>query len=219
MKYIHNIFLKKGRYNRNMIKYIFTAFVGYLFGSLNPSAFLSKIKQKDLREVGTKNLGATNVTITFGKGFGAVVMAFDILKAFIPYKFFQFVFGSSAAYIGMVAGVAAVVGHIFPFYLGFRGGKGLASFGGLVLAYSPSLFFYMLLTALALMVIVNYSVAMPIYAGIVFPIAVAVREHSIFAFALVSFLSLLLIVKFLPNISKIKKGEEIKIRDYIKKHI
>ncbi len=200
-----------------MIKYIFTAFVGYLFGSLNPAALLSKIKGKDLREVGTKNLGATNTTLVLGKGFGAAVLAFDILKAFLPYKFFQFIFPSNN-FIGMVAGVFAVVGHIFPFYLGFHGGKGLASFGGLVLAYSPSLFLVMLLTATALMVIVNYSVAMPIYAGIIFPIAVAVREESIFAFVLALSVSLLLIIKFLPNLKRAKKGEDIKIREYLKKN-
>lgn len=200
-----------------MVKYIFSAFVGYLFGSLNPAALLSKIKRKDLREVGTKNLGATNVTLTFGKGLGAAVMTFDLTKAFISYKFFEFIF-PTYNFIGMVAGVFAVIGHIFPFYLGFRGGKGLASFGGLVLAYSPSLFLCMLLTATVLMVIVNHSVAMPIYAGVVFPIAVAVLDHSLLSFLLSLAVSVVLIIKFLPNISKIKRGEDIKIREYLKKY-
>ncbi len=200
-----------------MVKYFFSALVGYLMGSLNPAAFLSKIKKTDLKDVGTKNLGATNVSLVLGKGLGASVMAFDIAKAFAAYRLFEVIF-PTYAYIGMVAGVFAVVGHIFPFYLGFRGGKGLASFGGLVLAYSPSLFLVMLLTATALMVIVNYSVAMPIYAGIVFPFAVAVREQSVGAFVLSLAVSLLLIIKFLPNLKRAKKGEDIKIREYLKKN-
>jgi len=181
-------------------------------------SLFSKNNKSDLKEVGTKNLGATNVTLTLGKGLGAAVMAFDIAKAFAAYRFFEFVFPTHA-YIGMVSGVFAVVGHIFPFYLGFKGGKGLASFGGLVLAYSPSLFLIMLLTATALIVIVNYSVAMPMYAGIIFPIAVAVREQSVLAFVLALAVSVLLIVKFLPNLTKARNGDDIKIRDYLKKHI
>ena len=201
-----------------MNKYIFSALVGYLTGSLNPAALLSKLKKKDLREVGTKNLGATNVSLTFGAGLGAAVTVFDILKAVIPYKLLEFIF-PDLKFIGMVAGVFAVVGHIFPFYLGFRGGKGLASYGGLVLAYSPSLFFGMLLTATALIVIINYSVAMPIFAAAVFPIAVLVREGSLMAFTLALFVSLLLFIKFLPNLRRARSGEEIKVREFIKKRI
>lgn len=201
-----------------MNKYIFSALVGYLTGSLNPAALLSKLKKKDLREVGTKNLGATNVSLAFGAGLGAAVMVFDILKAVIPYKLLEFIF-PDLKFIGMVAGVFAVVGHIFPFYLGFRGGKGLASYGGLVLAYSPSLFFGMLLTATALIVIINYSVAMPVFAAAVFPIAVLVREGSLMAFTLALFVSLLLFIKFLPNLRRARSGEEIKVREFIKKRI
>ena len=91
-----------------MNKYIFSALVGYLTGSLNPAALLSKLKKKDLREVGTKNLGATNVSLTFGAGLGAAVTVFDILKAVIPYKLLEFIF-PDLKFIGMVAGVFAVV--------------------------------------------------------------------------------------------------------------
>ena len=199
-----------------MIKYIFAALIGYLSGSLSPAALVSKITGKDLREIGTKNLGATNVTLSVGKGFGAAVMVCDIAKAFIPYKLFGVIFRASP-YIGMVAGAAAVVGHIFPFYLGFKGGKGLASFGGLVLAYDPRLFMLMLLTATALMLIVNYSFVMPFYAGIAFPMAIAFREHSVLAFALALLASVLLVYKHYPNMLRAKHGEDKKIRDYLKK--
>ena len=201
-----------------MIKYIFSAIGGYLLGSLNPASLLSKIKKKDLRLVGTKNLGATNVAFTFGKGFGALVMLFDLFKAAASYKIFELIF-PSVSFIGMTAGVFAVVGHRFPFYLSFHGGKGLASFGGLVLAYSPSLFFCMLFLALVLMLAVNYGVAMPLFAAVAFPASVAVLDKNILAFLLAFFASILLVVKFLPNLKRARLGEDKKVREYIKKHM
>lgn len=125
--------------------YIFSVIIGYLLGCLSPAALISKIKRKNLRKNGTGNLGATNVMLNFGKRFGALVMLFDIFKAFAAYKLAELLF-PSAAFVGIAAGFAAVVGHVFPFYMKFKGGKGLAAFAGMVLAYNPWLFLFLLLT-------------------------------------------------------------------------
>ena len=201
-----------------MVKYIFSAIVGYLAGSLSPSALISRVKQKNIRECGTKNLGATNVTLIFGKKLGALVMAFDIAKAFVPFKIMQGLFPSSVG-IGMVAGAAAVLGHVFPCYHGFRGGKGLASFGGLVLAYDTRIFIFLCLTGIVLMLIVNYSFILPFYASLAFPIFVARREASVLIFLLALAVSALIFVKHYSNMVKAKNGEDKTIREYIKKII
>ena len=199
-----------------MIKYIFAAFAGYLFGSLSPAALISKIKHKDLRRIGTHNLGATNVTLTIGKEWGVVVMAFDIAKAYLSYKLSELAF-SDVAYIGLLAAGAAVVGHIFPFYLGFRGGKGLASFGGLVLAYDVRLFLFMLAVAVVLMLLVNHAFVVPFYGGSVFFLVVLLREHETLAVTVTFFVSLLLLLKNSSNMVLAIKGKDKKVRDYVKR--
>ncbi len=198
-----------------MIEYIFAALLGYLVGSLSPAALLSKIKQKDLRKIGTKNLGATNVTLTFGKGWGVLVVAIDMAKAVLPYKITELIFPETV-YIGMIAGAAAVIGHVFPFYLGFKGGKGLATFGGLVLAYDLRLFFLMLVMALLLASIVNHGFVLPFFGGIIFPFAVAVIERDLLAIIIAFIVSALLIFKNSSNMIKAVRGEDKKISEYIK---
>ena len=113
--------------------------MGYSFGCINPAAALAVRKKKNLREIGTKNLGATNAAVAFGKKYGVLVMVIDILKSFISVKLARILFPQ--LYIaGLVAGGSAVMGHIFPVQMKFKGGKGLAAFGGLILAFDPMMF-------------------------------------------------------------------------------
>ncbi len=203
-------------YTISMVKYIFSAIFGYLLGSLSPSALISKIKNKDIRECGTKNLGATNVTLNFGKGLGALVMVFDMAKAFLSFELMQMLFERNAL-VGMVAGGAAVIGHIFSIYHGFRGGKGLASLGGLVLAYDVQVFVFLLLVGLALMFIVNYGFILPFWGAFAFPFAVAVRGDGVQTFVVALVASVLVLAKNYSNMLKAKSGEHKTIREYIKK--
>ena len=201
-----------------MIKYIFSAFFGYLLGSLSPSSLISKVKNKDIRQSGTKNLGATNVALNFGKGFGAVVMAFDISKSFVSFKLMQIAFPSSTL-VGMVAGSAAVAGHVFPLHHGFKGGKGLAAFAGLVLAYNPQIFLFLALTGIVLMLMVNYSFILPFYGALAFPLMVVWQKESLIVCLVALAVSVLVFVKHYPNMIKAKNGEDKTIREYIKKII
>ena len=172
--------------------------VGYFFGSLSLSAFLGNRNGVDLRQEGTKNLGASNTLLTLGKKQGVAVMLFDILKAYLPYKVMQILFPK--LYIaGLLTGGAAVVGHIFPFYLGFRGGKGLASFAGFVLAYNPQIFLFLLILSGTLLPLVNYSFIMPFSASTLFP--------------------LLIFYKHFSNLGRAMRGEEVKIRSYIRENL
>lgn len=192
--------------------------IGYLLGCLSPAALLSKIKNEDLRSKGTGNLGATNAMLVLGKGCGALVMLFDIAKAFAAVKLAQALF-PDLSFVGLVAGGAAVVGHIYPFYLKFKGGKGLAAFAGLVLGVDPAVFLILLVIAVTLMFIINYSVAMPMSAAVLFPILYGNRCGSTAAVLISSAVSLLIICKHFSNIGRARRGEEIRIRDYVKEHL
>ena len=113
--------------------YAFAAVAGYLLGSSNMAYWISLIKKVDIRANGTGNLGASNATVLLGWSAGVLVAVHDIGKAFLAVVLAKWLL-PGAEYGGVVAGVACVLGHIFPFYLKFKGGKGLASFLGMLAA-------------------------------------------------------------------------------------
>lgn len=200
------------------MKIVICLLLGYLLGSLNPAALLAKLKKVNLRESGTKNLGASNTLLVMGKGYGAIVMVLDILKAFLSAKIANILL-PELAIAGLVAGLGAVIGHVFPFYMHFQGGKGLASFGGMVMAFDPLMFLTLLILGLILMLVVNYSFVMPMTAAALFPIFVALKTKSISATLIAGIASVFVIVKHWSNIGKAKRGEETKIRDVVKTKI
>lgn len=191
--------------------------IGYLLGSLSPSALLSKIKNANLRENGTKNLGASNTMLILGKSYGVLVMVLDIAKAVISASIAKWMLPKFAI-AGLLAGLGAVIGHVYPFYMGFRGGKGLAAFGGMVIAYKPLFFVFLLLFGLLLMIIFNCSWVMPMSAAILFPILVGLESHNLGMVLIAAAASLLVIVKHWSNIDKAKCGKDIKIRSFIKEN-
>lgn len=192
--------------------------LGYGIGCLSPAALISKIKNKDLRREGTGNLGATNTMLTFGKGYGALVMLFDIVKSFIAVRLARRLFPSFSV-AGILAGSFAVVGHVFPFYMKFKGGKGLASYGGMILALDPILFLLLLCVTMTAMLIVNYSWAMPISAGVLFPVLFGMSTRDNTAFLIATAVSLLIIAKHYSNIGKARRGEDHPVREFIKTRI
>lgn len=200
------------------MKTIISLVMGYLLGSLNPAALISRVKKENLREKGTGNLGASNTMLVFGKKLGALVMVVDIAKAWCAGKLAALLF-PQVRLACLAAGLGAVLGHVFPFYMKFRGGKGLAAFGGMVLAYDPLMFCVLLILCLILMIVVNYSAIMPISAGILFPILTLLKFHDLGAFVFALAAGVLIIVKHSGNLIKGRNGEDINIRGFIKNEI
>ncbi len=195
---------------------ILTVIIGYLLGSLSPSALISKLKNKNIREHGTGNLGALNTLINFGKAAGVFVMIFDIAKAIISVKLARLL-APDIYWAGYLAGGAAVAGHMFPFYLKGKGGKGLAPFAGFILANDPMCFAFLFLFCVSLMFIVNYSAALPFSASIFYPVMAAYYSQSIAVFLITASVSALMIWKFYGNLMRAIRGEDIKVRDFIRK--
>lgn len=108
------------------------AVVGYLVGSINPAAIIARVRGVDYRSVGSGNPGATNIGRALGKRTGVLVGFLDILKGFLPALGFTLWTGDIG--VGEVAGFAAVVGHITSPFLKGRGGKGVATSVGAILA-------------------------------------------------------------------------------------
>ena len=188
--------------------------LAYLLGSLSPAALLAAVKKTDLRKRGTKNLGATNTMLILGKRFGIAVMVFDIFKAVLATRCAEWI-APELDWLAMAAGLFVIVGHCFPFYLRFRGGKGLAAFAGVVLAYSPSLFLFLLVSGVGLMLLVNHSFTLPLCATVVFALSVALRDASPLTVAFACALSALTLVMHLGNLLKAIRGCDFDIRGYL----
>ena len=109
--------------------------LAYLLGSLPLGVLLSRLKGQDPRKVGSGNIGATNVMRAAGKTLGAVTLIGDALKGFLPVSLAIW-FGLPGPVVA-ASGLAAFVGHLFPIYLGFKGGKGIATALGIFLALNP----------------------------------------------------------------------------------
>jgi len=190
---------------------------GYLLGSLSPSALLSRMKGVDIRRTGTGNLGATNAMLNFGKTAGLLVMIFDIAKAFAAFRLAQIFFPELPA-AGLLAGCAAVVGHIFPFYLNFRGGKGFASLCGLMLACDPGAFLFALVCGVVLMVSTDISLALQFSVALLFPVVSGIRSGSGAVTILCGAVCALVLVRHRENIAAMLTGKDVKVRDFIRQH-
>lgn len=186
--------------------------LGYLLGALNPAALFAKLKNVNLKETGTKNLGASNATIVLGRSYGAIVMVLDILKGYLAGRIAKWLF-PQLAIAGYLAGLAAIVGHVFPFYMHFQGGKGLAAFGGMVCFHSPWLLLFYLTGGVALMLIFNYSVFLPLFAAVTFPIVVLVQTGDMGIFLVSLAAGILVAWRHWENIGKIRRGEEKPVRE------
>lgn len=112
-----------------------TVIFAYLLGAIPFGLLLSKFKGRDPRKTGSGNIGATNVVRTAGIGFGIATLAADILKGYIP-VLVAIRCNQSPSLVALI-GLALFVGHLFPVYLGFKGGKGVATALGVFLALEP----------------------------------------------------------------------------------
>ena len=212
------MFYRKDIRAEEKMYYICCAGMGYLLGSISPSYIISKIKKVDIRKSGTGNLGASNTFIHFGRVWGVLVMAFDILKAFFAVKLCSWLF-AELRFAGLIAGGCAVVGHNHPFYLNFKGGKGLASYGGWVLAVDPLLFIILLTLCLALTFIFNYGFVLSMSAALLFPVLVGIKMQSVMAWLIAAVLSISLLIKHTENIKRAEAGEEMKFLSFVGKYV
>lgn len=198
----------------NRMRSAICVLLGYLLGSASPAALIGRIKKKDLRTHGTGNLGATNAMLVFGKLYGVIVMVIDIAKAYLSAKTAAFLFPKMVA-AGLLAGFGAMLGHIFPFYLNFQGGKGLAAFAGMILAYHPLFFVIMAVICIVVMFIVDYTYAVPMTAAVLFPLLVAIHSRSLWAVLVTAAASALLVQQNWCNIDRAKRGDETGVRQFL----
>ena len=193
------------------MKYILAILFGYFLGCSSMSFYLSKWKKVDIRSHGSKNLGASNAMILMGWKAGILVALHDIGKAALAVILAQIIF-PNVANIGAVAGVAAVFGHIFPFYLKFKGGKGFASYMGMTLALNWRLALILIVVVALITLITDYIVIGTFTTIASVPTYMGFANHS-YVLALILIVGTAVILyKHRENIVKLKNGTEIGLR-------
>lgn len=193
------------------MNYLWAILLGYLAGCSNLAYFVGRARGFDIRSRGVGSAGASNAAITLGRRFGVLVALHDIGKAFLA-AFLAAHLCPEAPCIGLAAGAAAVLGHIFPFYLRFRGGKGFASFLGLTLA-ADWRFFLAILAVIALAVLLtDYIVAGTLTAVTAFPLYLGWQTRSLLAVSIVGAVSAVIWLKHAVNLRRIFRGQEIGVR-------
>ena len=190
--------------------------LGYLIGCFNPAALISKIKHVNLKQEGTKNLGATNTTLVLGKKAGILVLVTDIFKSILSYRLARSLF-PQLMLAGLIACLGTLIGHCFPIFMRFQGGKGLASFGGMILAYNPRIFLVLLVSGLVMVFIANYGVVLAMYAGILFPVTVYFHSHDWGATLLSAAASGFIMFMHRDNVRRTLAGEDTPVRSWFRK--
>ncbi|MBO5511841.1 MAG: glycerol-3-phosphate acyltransferase [Clostridia bacterium] len=191
------------------MSYLLSAVMGYLVGTVNPAFILAKLHGFDIREKGSRNAGASNAFLLFGKARGAFCAVFDIAKA----AFIIWLTGHIFAPINTfaVTATACILGHIFPFYMRFKGGKGLACIAGTVLAYDLKVFAVMLAAELVIALATNYICFVPITASVSFPVVYGVMDRDIWGALLLAVVAAVVFCKHLVNLKRIRVGREARI--------
>ena len=192
--------------------YIIFGFIGYLLGSIPSALIVSKVGYNiDIREHGSGNLGATNAFRVLGIKPGIIVIISDILKGtaatlvpLIGLYFFDIEVSR------LLIGIFAVLGHTYPLFAKFKGGKAVATSGGIILGVYPILFLIMVLTFLITLYLSKYVSLSSMVTGIVASIITLFMKNLIL-FILIVALTIFVFIRHRENIKRIKNKTEPKI--------
>ena len=195
--------------------YLLPVLMGYLLGCSSMAYYIGKWKKKDPRTGGSGNLGASNTAVLFGWGPGIAVAVHDIAKGAVAVLLCRWLF-SAVPYAGAAAGVACVLGHIFPFYLKFKGGKGLASYFGMTLALNWKLALIAAAVILLLTLITDYIALGTIGTIFLVPTYTAITTHNLVLTMILCIASAVMVYKHWENVVRIASGKEIGLRSTAK---
>lgn len=181
----------------------------YLVGAI-PSSYIAGrlVRGIDLREHGSGNLGATNAFRVLGSRVAAPVMLFDVLKGWAPAALFTLWDGSPLWSWALVYGAAAIVGHVFPVYMRFRGGKGVATAAGVFLALAPLAVGVALLVWLVVLGAARMVSLASICAAVALIVALLLTEPRPAVLALGIAVGMFVVFAHRANIGRILRGEE-----------
>ena len=186
------------------------AVVSYLMGSIPSGFILTKIfLKKDIRDVGSGNIGATNALRTGNKNIGYATLFFDIIKAVIPVVYIKFNYPE----LLYIASLCVFLGHVFPIWLKFKGGKGVATYVGILFALNITFGFVFIVSWLITFILSRYSSLSTLVASISVPVYLLILNQ----FNQVIFFIIMFVLIFFThreNIKRLKNKEETKTKIY-----
>lgn len=205
--------------------------IGYAFGLFQTGYIYGRSKNVDIRELGSKNAGTTNALRTMGVKAGILTLLGDVFKCVLAAVIVRLIYADSPIRLLLVgyAGLGVILGHNFPFYLKFRGGKGIAAGAGLMLALNPVMFLIALAVFVVLLLTTKYVSLGSLAMMLVFAVEVIVygqmgglslKGGPLYEFyAIIIFLTILAFIRHRTNIKRLISGTESKtdLTKYLKK--
>jgi glycerol-3-phosphate acyltransferase PlsY len=201
------------------MKEILLIIFAYLIGSIPTALIISKkFFDIDIRDYGSGNMGATNTFRVLGSRYGTIVMICDILKgisAVALYNLLPYYLSNELDRTNLMIGLglAATIGHVYPVFANFRGGKGVATLFGMILAIQPNVAISCVAVFIAVLYLTRYVSLSSILAGIALPICVLwiYNEKEVFYRVFAVAIAGLIILTHQKNISRILKGNESRV--------
>ena len=190
--------------------------LGYISGSIPFGLLLTKMAGLgDIRNTGSGNIGATNVLRSGKKSLAAATLLLDMAKGFVPAYIFQY---DAGAQLAILAGTGALIGHIYPVWLGFKGGKGVATYIGVLagLAWPLALIFAVIWLVTALLTRIS-SLSALVASALVPLLPIVIRDHlavtlpTTYLVGFLALMSLLIFYTHRENIGRLLRGEESRI--------
>ena len=193
------------------MKYILVIALGYLLGCSNMATYIAAMKKVDLSAGGSGNPGASNAVILMGWGAGVLVAVHDIGKSALAVILARLIFPDTP-FIGAAAGVASVLGHIYPFWMKFKGGKGFASYLGMTIALHWKFAIAVLLLVVVVTLITDYIVAATTTTIVLVPVGLGLLAQSWILPLILLIASVVIAWKHKDNYIRICNGTEIRFR-------
>ena len=193
-----------------MLQTILLILGSYLLGSIPTGLLLARAAGVDIRATGSGNIGATNVYRTLGRSVGVLTLVGDCLKGLVPVL--------AARYLDLgdpliaAAGAAAFLGHVYTVFLGFKGGKGVATALGVFLGVSPASVGIALVVFIAVVAATRYISLGSIVAAGAMPVIVTALDRRPLIIAMSALIALLVIWKHRENISRLRAGTESRFK-------
>lgn len=196
------------------LKYVIVIVISYLLGSVNSSIIVSKLFMgKDIREFGSGNAGSTNSYRMMGGKKTLLVMAGDLLKGIIAVLIAGFMFNEMGSFGGMgkmIAATFAIVGHIFPVFFGFKGGKGILTAAAVFGVFDIRILAIILGTFIVVVLICKFVSLASVCAAAMLPVAFLICGYDLTFFAIAFVTAALVIFMHRSNIGRLIKGTESK---------
>ncbi len=207
---------------RTLGAFILSGLIDYLLGSISFAIIVSKIfAHDDIRKYGSKNAGMTNILRTYGKLPAFCTFLGDFLKGVVAVVVSRWIFsamGITGIDAGYVAGFFALLGHLYPLYFGFRGGKGVLTSLGIILVVNPMVFFILLVIFIPVLFITKIVSLVSITGALLYPfvtliVDLCLRKPVLYDFLFAALFSVIVIYKHRENIKRLLNGTERRIGD------